>query len=122
MLSLNGSSASGMQLQKVVYDTYTKITLIGAHHPLLQPLSWVVKFRRTWRLKMERYLFRKRKENQLMKFVSLPFALVGCVVVLEFLGSEAPIIGSTTEQVPQQVMETLNSTLENIVSSGFVTF
>ena len=57
-----------------------------------------------------------------MKFISLPFALVGCVVVLEFLGSDAPIIGSTTEQVPQQVMETLNSTLENIVSSGFVTF
>lgn len=71
---------------------------------------------------MERYLFRKRKENQLMKFVSLPFALVGCVVVLEFLGSDAPIIGSTTEQVPQQVIETLNSTLENLVSSRFITF
>lgn len=57
-----------------------------------------------------------------MKFVSLPFALVGCVVVLEFLGSDAPIIGSTTEQVPQHVIETLNSTLENLVSSRFITF
>ena len=57
-----------------------------------------------------------------MKFISLPFALVGCVVVLEFLGSDAPIIGSTTEQVPQQVIETLNSTLENLVSSRFITF
>ena len=57
-----------------------------------------------------------------MKFISLPFALVGCVVVLEFLGSDAPIIGSTSEQVPQQVMETLNSTLENLVSSRFITF
>lgn len=111
-----------MQLQKVVYDTYTKTTLIGAHHPLLQLLSWVVKFRRTWRLKMERYLFRKRKENQLMKFVSLPFGLACCVVVLESLGSEAPIIGSTTEQAPQQVMEKLNSTFKNIVSSRFTTF
>ena len=71
---------------------------------------------------MQRHLFRKRKENQLMKFVSLPFALVGCVVVLEFLGSEAPIIGLKPEQVPQQVMETLNSTLENLASSRFVTF
>ena len=71
---------------------------------------------------MERYLFRKRKENQRMKFISLPLALVGCVVVLEFLGSDAPIIGSTTEQVPQQVIETLNSTLENLVSSKFITF
>ena len=71
---------------------------------------------------MERYLFRKRKENQRMKFISLPFALVGCVVVLEFFGSDAPIIGSTTEQVPQQVIETLNSTLENLVSSKFMTF
>ena len=57
-----------------------------------------------------------------MKFVSLPFALVGCVVVLELLGSEAPIIGLKSEQVPQQVMETLNSTLENLASSRFVTF
>ena len=57
-----------------------------------------------------------------MKFISLPFALVGCVVVLEFLGSDAPIIGSTKEQVPQQVIETLNSTLENLVSSRFITF
>ena len=58
-----------------------------------------------------------------MKFISLPFALVGCVVVLEFLGSDAPIIGSTTEPVPhQQVIETLNSTLENLVSSKFITF
>ena len=71
---------------------------------------------------MQRHLFRKRKENQLMKFVSLPFALVGCVVVLEFLGSEAPIIGLKSERVPQQVMETLNSTLENLASSRFVTF
>ena len=71
---------------------------------------------------MERYLFRKRKENQLMKFVSLPFGLVCCVVVLESLGSEAPIIGSTTEQAPQQVMEKLNSTFKNIVSSRFTTF
>ena len=71
---------------------------------------------------MQRHLFRKRKENQLMKFVSLPFALVGCVVVLEFLGSEATMIGLKPEQVPQQVMETLNSTLENLASSRFVTF
>ena len=71
---------------------------------------------------MERHLFRKRNENNLMKFISLPFALVGCVVVLEFLGSDAPIIGSTTEQVPQQVIETLNSTLENLVFSRLITF
>ena len=71
---------------------------------------------------MERYLFRKRKENNLMKFISLPFALIGCVVVLEFLGSEAPILGSTPEQLPQQVMEALNSTHEHLVSSGFGTF
>ena len=71
---------------------------------------------------MERYLFRKRKENNLMKFISLPFALIGCVVVLEFLGSEAPILGSTPEQIPQQVMEIFNSTHEHLVSSGFGTF
>ena len=71
---------------------------------------------------MERYLFRKRKENNLMKFISLPFALIGCVVFLEFLGSEAPILGSAPEQIPQQVMEILNSTHEHLVSSGFGTF
>ena len=71
---------------------------------------------------MERYLFRKRKENNLMKFISFPFALIGFVVVLEFLGSEAPILGSTPEQIPQQVMEIFNSTHEHLVSSGFGTF
>ena len=71
---------------------------------------------------MERYLIHKRKENNLMKFISLPFALIGCVVVLEFLGSEAPILGSTPEQIPQQVMEIFNSTHEHLVSSGFGTF
>jgi len=62
---------------------------------------------------MERYIFRKRKENCLMKFIPLPFALIGCVVVLEFLGSEAPILGSAPEQLPQQFMEVLYSTSED---------
>lgn len=57
-----------------------------------------------------------------MKFISLPFALIGCVVVLEFLGSDAPILGSTPEQLPHQVMEIFNSTYDNLVSSGFGTF
>ena len=57
-----------------------------------------------------------------MKFISLPFALIGCVVVLEFLGSDAPILGSTPEQLPNQVMEIFNSTYDNLVSSGFGTF
>ena len=71
---------------------------------------------------MERHLFRKRNENNLMKFISLPFALIGCVVVLEFLGSDAPILESTPEQLPHQVMEIFNSIYDDVVSSGFGTF
>ncbi len=70
---------------------------------------------------MERYLFKgkkkaNKKENHLTKFISITFALIGSVTVLEFLESDRPILSTTAEQVPAQVMETLNSMRDDLVS------
>lgn len=66
---------------------------------------------------MERYLFKgKKKENYMIKFISIAFALIGSVTVLEFLESDDPIFSTTSEQVPEQIMEILNSMRDNLVS------
>ena len=65
---------------------------------------------------MERYLFKgKKKENHIIKFISIAFALIGSVTVLEFLESDDPIFSTTAEQAPEQIMETFNSMRDDFV-------